>query len=187
MRRALFASSLLFGATGLAFACSSNGGSPAADGGSSVPPPSGSPDASVAFGEDAAPEASVLLESCNPSGPATCPTGFTCYAAHTSPAWWVDLYGKCTFGCTSESLPRCVSLDGVCGCPVTAVGTSACGIPDGAVLPVDAASLVDAGAASGDGGTVAPDEDSGPSLPQPITATSLVCVPAVKPGAAAGG
>jgi len=76
-----------------------------------------------------------LLASCDPGNPASCPAGFTCYGQHTSASWWVDLYGTCTFDCTSATYALCDCLDGVCGCPVPQGGTAAsCSVDGGSPL-----------------------------------------------------
>jgi hypothetical protein len=74
-------------------------------------------------------------------------------------------------------LALCTSMDGVCGCPVNADGTSNCGVGEGGtpVSPASDASV------SGEAGT----DDAG-EAPAPVTATSMVCVPAVKPGTQPG-
>jgi hypothetical protein len=134
---------------------------------------SGSPDASAfAFGEDAGNDAGPLLAPCDPTTARSCPAGFTCYATHTSASWWVDLYGKCTFGCTSQTLALCSSMDGVCGCPVPVDGTSMCGGEGGTVAVPES-----------EGGVT---ETEGGATPAPVTASSMVCVPAVKPGTVPG-
>ena len=66
-----------------------------------------------------------LLAACDPANPSSCPAGFTCYGQHTSATWWVDLYGTCTFDCTSLTYALCDCLDGVCGCPVPQGSTTA--------------------------------------------------------------
>jgi hypothetical protein len=153
-----------------------------------APLASGSPDASgeFTFTEDSGSDASVLLSSCTPGDVSSCPVGFTCYPRHTSSSWWVDLYGKCTFGCTAQTLALCASFDGVCGCPVSADGTSNC-FEEGGVAPVSSsdAGVVSTSDAGGDA-AAPPYEDAGPELPAPITPTSEVCVPAVKPGTQPG-
>ena len=139
---------------------------------------SGSPDSGGAFdfGEDAGSEAgSVFLSSCTPGVTGSCPTGFTCYPTHTSTSWWMDLYGKCTFGCSAQTLALCSSFDGVCGCPVATDGTSDCSLEGGA----PSGSVGDAGVEEGGS------EDAS-EAPAPITANGLVCVPALKPGTQPG-
>ncbi len=149
------------------------GGAASVDGPGTTPIASGSPDAApFVFTEDAGNDAGPLLTPCDPSSASTCPTGFTCYATHTSATWWVDLYGKCTFGCTSQTIALCASMDGVCGCPVGADGTSNCGGGEG-------------GAPSSPAGDASASSEAGVA-PAPVTATSMVCVPAVKPGTQPG-
>jgi hypothetical protein len=167
-RRAALALVSLLGA--YTVACASSGTSGTASG---SPPPlgSGSPDASGAFvfADDAGSDAGPLLSPCDPTGATSCPTGFLCYPTHTSTTWWVDLYGKCTFDCTASTLALCSSMDGICGCPVSATGvTQACSADS-----VDN----DGGAAGG------ASEDGGAGT---ATLAPLVCVPAVKPGTTPG-
>jgi hypothetical protein len=58
-----------------------------------------------------------------------------CFADHTSPSWWVDLYGACTFDCNGQTAALCASVDGVCGCPVGANGTPEdCSLDGGASM-----------------------------------------------------
>jgi hypothetical protein len=131
---------------------------------------SGSPDSgSFAFAGDAGVDASPLLAACDPSNPSSCPTGFTCYGLHTSTTWWVDLYGRCTFACTSQTYALCDGFDGVCGCPVPQGATTASCTAEGeggAAPTTDASVFVEGGATGGE--------------------TGLVCVPALKPGTTPG-
>ncbi len=111
---------MLAGVFGFFVAACAGGNSPSGgDDASTGPILSGSPDSgSFVFVDDAGEDAGPLLSPCNPSNPSSCPTGFVCYAQHTSATWWVDLYGTCTFDCNSQTYPLCDSLGGVCGCPV---------------------------------------------------------------------
>jgi hypothetical protein len=150
-----------------AVACAGNGSSGTASGN---PPPlaSGAPDASgqFAFADDAGSDAGPLLSPCDPTSETSCPTGFVCFSTHTSATWWVDLYGKCTFDCSAATLALCSSMDGVCGCPVSASGVS------------------EVCTADEDGGTTGGGTEEGgaggPAL------SPMVCVPAVKPGTTPG-
>ena len=145
--------------TAFLVACSGGGAATGTDA-SAVLVPSGSPDAGTfVFEDDAGNDAGELLAPCNPTGANTCPTGFVCYAQHTSSSWWVDLYGTCTFDCNSQTYPLCDSLGGACGCPVPAGATSADCSLDGGVAMVCIPGLKPGsspGSNDGDGGCGTP-------------------------------
>ncbi len=108
-----------------------------------------------------------LLAACDPANPSSCPAGFTCYGQHTSATWWVDLYGTCTFDCTSLTYALCDCLDGVCGCPVPQGSTTAsCSVDGGASLVCVPALKpgTQPGANDGDGGCGTPGCSGGPPL-----------------------
>jgi hypothetical protein len=165
-RRAVLAFFILLGA--FAAACASSG-TPGTASGNPPPLGSGSPDASgeFVFADDAGSDAGPLLSPCDPTSATSCPTGFLCYPTHTSTTWWVDLYGKCTFDCCAATLALCSSMDGVCGCPVSATGVS----------EVCSADEEDGGI---EGGTTVQGCTGAPNL------SPMVCVPAVKPGTTPG-
>lgn len=66
--------------------------------------------------DDAGHDAGPLFAVCVPGGD-PCPDGLLCFAEHTDPAWWVDMYGHCYAACTATTLNACESLGGACGCP----------------------------------------------------------------------
>jgi hypothetical protein len=129
---------------------------------------SGSPDGGAySFTADAGTDAGPLLASCTPGSASSCPSGFVCYAQHTSASWWVDLYGTCTFVCNAATYPLCDSLGGVCGCPVPASGGSvACSLDGGASLYCVPGLQPGAspGANEGDGGCGTPGCGGGPGV-----------------------
>jgi hypothetical protein len=161
----------------LLVACGTGGAAATGDGGSTVSPSGPGPDAGTpyTFPEDGGDGAvSPLLSPCDPTSATSCPTGFFCFAAHTSATWWVDLYGKCTFVCSAASLATCSGLDGVCGCPV-----SAAGVVERCVATEDGGLYEEGGAlAEPDGGPL------GVTVDPPDA--SMVCVPSVKPGTTPG-
>ncbi len=167
MSRRSSLSAVLLSLVGIAAACSS--GNDSSNGGPAPAPAlSGSPDSGTfAFASDGGSDASELLVACDPSNASSCPTGFTCYATHTSASWWVDLYGKCTFDCTNATYALCDSLDGVCGCPVPQGSTSASCSAEGGVSMVCVPALKPGstpGANDGDGGCGTPGCSGGPAL-----------------------
>ena len=150
------------------------GGTTAAQGRRAAPPVTvGSADSGpfVFVGADAGSiHAASSLTSCDPvqRGSSTArTTGFTCYAQHTSASWWVDLYGTCTFDCTTQNLTVCASYDGVCGCPVPEGQTTGSCSLDGGVSEVCVPAVkpgTSPGANDGDGGCGTPRAAAAPSI-----------------------
>jgi hypothetical protein len=163
-------------------ACATDAGS-ARPGSNNPPVTNGSVDGSVyVFPAEAGPDAapSPLLAPCTPGSATACTTGFECFSQHTSPNWWVDLYGTCTFECNDQTLALCESFDGVCGCPVDANGNAEACTGDGGVAMVCVPAVKPGtapGAHEGDGGCGsagcgggAPVEAGAPSLPADASA-----------------